>query len=372
MRRVNNVHTWVPLLLGILATYGCVGDGITALKAPALAATSLAFVNGSPTASIVAIGGTQQLSATGTTFTGAAITMDSVIYQLNTLSDSVRLRLANTGLVTALASTNRSPVRINVLGFKDGVVRGDQIVVQVTLAAPAGLVFSIKPIAPDSAKLASGTTKTINPVLMNPNTGESVSTPAVMYKIKGSDSARVDTFRGVVTYRITNTDIMTVRTPQSPSAQQPNQITALRGEGTAWIYAAINAYGTAFADSVQYTFSYPYTQTIGTGKANLAIQSMYADQTVTLAPGATVTFQNTVPTTDPLTIAYTFDNPGGATAASPASTTGGASGNVTALAGGQSSRRQFLTPGTYKWTTTAAGGPAPWPGQTQSGTIVIK
>ena len=373
MRRVNQTYPWVALLLGVAATIGCVGDGVTALTKPALPATALAFVTGSPTASIVAIGATQQLSATGSTVTAAPLTLDRPIFQFNTLADSVRMKLDTaTGLVKALASTGSTPVRINVLGIKDGVMRGDQVIIQVTPTAVSGLAFSIQPIAPDSAKLSAGTTKTINPVLQNPITGVSVPTPAVMFKMKGADSLRVDTFRGVVSYRHTLTDIMNVRVPASPTATLPNQITPLVPEGKAWIYATVVAYGTPLTDSVQYTFSYPFTQTIGTGKANLAIQSQYADVTVTLAAGATVTFQNTVATADPLTIAYTFDNPAAATATSPPSTTGGASGNVTALSGGQTSRRQFLTPGTYKWTTTAAGGPAPWPGQTQSGTIVIK
>jgi hypothetical protein len=69
-----------------------------------------------------------------------------------------------------------------------------------------------------------------------------------------------------------------------------------------------------------------------------------------------------------LTIAYTFDDP----TAAGAVELGDPSGNIPALSGGQSSMRRFSVPGTYRWVATAAGGPAPWPGQQLTGTIVVK
>jgi len=349
---------------------GCTGPSITASDAPTLPTSALATVTAFPAASIIAVGGTQQLSAAGATFAGDIVTaFDSVVFQFANLADSNRVKLSSSGQITGLAAGNN--VLINVLGFKGAAVRGDQVVVQVTPTAVSGLTFSIQPVAPDSAKLAAGTTKTIVPLVKN-SSGQSVTNPAVIYKIRGSDSTRVDTFRGNVAYRINAFDNLPVRTRTANTSLATNQIVALAGEGTAWLYATISAYGQVLSDSVQYTFTYPYTQTLTTTKTNLAVTSLYQDQIVTLAPGAVVTFANGVASTDPLTMTYTFDNPAAATAPSPASTIGGASGNVTTLTGGQSSRRQFLTPGTYHWTVTPTGGPAPWPGQVLAGTIVIK
>jgi len=359
-------------LIGITLISGCVGDPITQITAAPLTLTDVAFLNAYPAASIVAVGGTQQLSATGITYTGEPVTQfDSVVYQYNSLSDTLRFKLSPSGLVTGVGTSGTTLMRVNVIAFKGSTIRGDQIIVQVTPATITGLTMSIQPVAPDSAKLAMGTRKTIVPVVRNPSTGESVANPAVIYEVRGSDSSRVDVFRGNVTYRINPSDLMIVR-PGTSASVGTNQILALRGEGSARIYATIVAYGTALKDSVQYTFSYPYSQTISTQKLNLAVVNAFADQTVILAPGATLTFSNNVSSTDALTVTYTFDNPAAATAANPASTTGGASGDVTVLTGGQSSRRRFDTPGTYKWTAVTGGGQAPWTGQTLSGTIVIK
>ena len=378
MRNYPRVNVQIVARLAVCGTIvGCVGESITQPGIPTLPTSAISYVKGFPDASIVAIGGTQQLSATGITLAGESITaFDSVVYQYRTLSDSVRLRLSNTGLVTGLSSTGTNPVLVNVIAFKGSSIRGDQVVVQVTPTAASGLQLSVQPIPPDSARLASGTTKTIVPTLRDPTTGVSVSNPAVKYTVKGSDSARVDVFRGTVRYipDFANlNDFVVVNAPPTTNSRiNPNQIVALAGEGSAWIYATISAYGTILRDSVRYTFTYPFAQTISTVKDNLALQNIYANQMVTLAPGATVSFQNGVSSADPLTVAYSFDNPAGASAASPASVDGGSVGNVTPLTGGQTSRRRFLSPGTYRWTMTAAGGPAPWPGQTLSGTIVIK
>jgi hypothetical protein len=122
---------------------------------------------------------------------------------------------------------------------------------------------------------------------------------------------------------------------------------------------------------VLYTFTNAITQTISFSTVGNGVVSTYKDQVVTLERNATVTFSNSTYGLDGFTLAITFDNPAGATTASPPSTVGGASGNVTALSSGESSVRRFATPGTYKW-TVYADGLAPFTGQTFSGTLVIK
>lgn len=380
MRLISTSYRVMMSLLGAMAATACTGDKHTTLVAPRLDPVSVSSVLGWPPVSILAVGSTQQLSATGVAVSGEPIAaFDSAwfffpnIYQSQ--ADTSRVRLSSIGLITAVAPTT-TPVELAVVGFKGGVGLGDMVLVQVTAAAIPGLTLSIQPAAPDSAKLAAGVTKAIVPVLRNPGTGATVANPAMRYLIKPEDQGRVQPYAPIVLLRLpskaSNRDIGYFYRWSSSVSPASNQIVPLTGEGSAWIYATVNAYGTMLRDSVRYTFTYPYTKTIATVKANLAIASLYDGQTLTLAPGATVTFQNGVAAADPLQIAYTFDVPGAATAASPASMIGGSSGNVASLSGSQTSKRRFPTPGTYRWTATAAGGPAPWDGQSVSGMIVIK
>jgi hypothetical protein len=319
---------------------------------------------------------------TATTLTGGPATeFDSVKYVLDAISDSVRVNVTPAGLVTGLAPTS-IPVQIDLLAFANGTVRADKVLVNVTPTATSGLTLSLQPTASDSTKLASGSAKSIIPLLRNPTTGDTVAVPLLQYDVNPSDATRVAAYTSFIRMSTAFNGLLVERRLITPTALTQNQIMPLVGEGTAWIYGEVNAYGSLLRDSVLYTFTYPYTATVATHKSNLALLmtvnagsalSSPAAVTLTLAPGAIVTFSNSVPSTDSLTITYTFDTPAAATAppGSP-STAGGASGNVTPLAGGQSSRRQFLTPGTYHWTTDAAGGPAPWPGQTFTGTIIVQ
>ncbi len=52
----------------------------------------------------------------------------------------------------------------------------------------------------------------------------------------------------------------------------PNRIHASGGEGTAWVYAEVNAYGTLLRDSVLYTMTYPFTGTIQAGLEGLVLR----------------------------------------------------------------------------------------------------
>src|SRR6266542_66575 len=336
MTRFKSSAFLATVVLGVaLAATACVGDKITAVDFPQLPATALSLIKVQPQASIIAVGGTQQLTPVGFSYAGQPVTaFDSVWYVFKTPADSTRLSISKTGVVTGLAGGGAN-ILVDVIAFKDGAVRGDEVPVQVTATSQSGLTLSIQPVAPDSAKLAAGTVKTITPVVRNPTTGASVSNPAVRYLIKGSDSSRIDVFRGPVSFNFGNggVDVINPVNALFPSIAV-NQIVAISGTGTAWIYASITAYGQVLQDSVKYTLSYPFAKTLSTTKINLAIANFYAGQAVTLAPGATVTFQNGIASTDPLTITYTFDNPAGATAATPASTIGGSSGNVTTLTGG--------------------------------------
>ena len=333
-------------------------------------ATALYSISVSPRVAIVAVGATQQLSVSGVSLTGAPIaSLDTVKLVLANASDTARIRLSSDGLVTALAPSS-APILINVFGIKDQAARGDQAVLQVTATVVSGVTLSIQPTAPDSAKLARGSIKTIVPVVRNSATGQSVSNPVMRYFVKGSDVARVGVYAPTLTLPVVG---LPVEAGPNINAPGVNQIRALAGEGTAWIRAAMTAYGTPLQDSVLYTFSYPYSANIVTFASGLLLKSDWAVATVYFAAGATLGFFNNIAATDGTTLTYTFDNPSAVTAAVPPSTVGGSSGNVVALPpGGQSSLRRFLTAGTYKWTVTATSAIAAVNGQTLSGTIVIK
>src|SRR2546430_10635570 len=117
------------LCSAIVAVAGCSGDSVTRISAPGIPADALAFINASPPASIIAVGGTQQVTVSGGDYSGDAITtFDSVVYQLNTRADSTRVRVSSDGLLTHLA-TGSGNVLINVIAFKGRAIRGDQIAV---------------------------------------------------------------------------------------------------------------------------------------------------------------------------------------------------------------------------------------------------
>lgn len=331
---------------------------------------TLGSIEVAPLVSIIAIGGTQQISVVATrSLTGAALgSPDSVRYVLVNPADTLRVRVSPTGVVTGVAVTS-TPVQINVFAFTGDAARADQSLVQVTASAITGLTLSIQPTAPDSAKLAQGTAKTIRPVLRNPSTGQSVTNPAMRYVVKGADTKRVGVYRpSIVIPGGVELQPRVVPTPR-PTA---NQIVPWVGEGSAWIYGSVTAFGVELRDSVLYTLSYPFTFTYSVRIFNLRLASDQTNSVITLAPGATITFSNGVSATNPMTLSYTFSDPSVALAASPASTTGGASGNVAPISGAQTSRRRFSTLGSYQWTATAGGASAPWAGQTVTGTIVIK
>lgn len=333
--------------------------------------TTLAAVSASPQNTILAVGGTQQLSVAGTSLTEQPITQfDSVVYKLDDLADTLRVQLTATGLVTGLASSV-SPIRVDVYVFLNGVARGDQVLLQVTPTVIAGLTLSIQPDVTDSARLAVGTPKFITPVIQNPGTGESVDNPTLLYSVKRADAKRVQIY---IPYLTLSSGIDISTQPSYPYADV-GQIMPLVPTGSAWIYASVSAYGTMLRDSVLYTFSYPYSMVIATGESGsvpLDISNAFADQVLTLAPGATITFANYGSDNNLLTVSYTFDDPAAATEADVPSSDGGSTGNVSTLTSGLSSDRKFNTPGTYHWTASAAGWPSASNAKTLSGTIVVQ
>lgn len=370
MRIITLRRIAVPLLS---FAAGCLGETAAILPTEP-AGSAVRRVTITPSVAILAVGATQQLNVAAASLDGTPIaTLDSVRYALALPVDTLRVRLTAGGMITALAPTS-SPVRVNAIAYRNQTAAGETALLQVTATAIQGTTLSIQPVAPDSGKLSAGTMKTITPAIRNPGTGESVPNPVIRFTVRPGDARRMLVHETVIQLPGTGNRVcITCPSAQIFPTPEANQIRPLVGEGKVWIFAAVDAYGTLLQDSVEYTLSYPYALTVSSVKNNLAVESAgFANNTLTLAPGATVTFQNGAAAADPLTMTYMFDNPAAATAANPASTSGGASGNVTTLTGGQTSRRRFMTPGTYRWTMTATGGPAPWNGQTLAGAVVIK
>lgn len=373
MTGMPNARYGIASLSLCLWGMACVGGApsVPGLRAPG---TTLGAVSISPQNAILSVGGTFPIVLTGQAVTGAPITnVDSVQYVLASVADTQRVRIAANGMVTGLASSGVTPVRIRGFAFKDNVGNGDELIVQVTPTAITGATLSIQPVVPDTAKIARGAAKTIVPVVRNAATGQSVSSVNMRLTVRPVDAARMAGY--TPSLQTPGLDGVSVQFNNAISGSSLNRIAAIAGEGTAWVYAEANVYGTLLRDSVQYILLYPATGTIdmrifgGTG-----LQAMPTSTTPMhgyYQVGATITFSTSINEL-PVPISYTFDNPAGATAAVPPAPVGGTSGNVVGLLNGQSSARRFLTPGTYTWTGTVGGNIAPFSGQTATGQITFR
>ena len=367
------LNVFVMPCVMMLAT-GCVGDRATApkLRSPN---EVLGRITVSPVSTLIAVGDTQHLDVTGQSLAGTAISsFDSVRYVLLNSSDSLRVRLSNTGTVTG-RSESFGPILVNVFAYKDGVGRADQVYLMVTATRYSGLQLAF--ISSYDGTVPVGQEDYLVPVLYNPVTHDTVPDGFEVRYVPGSaDSLHAAVWypRLYVPQTIENYDPYsgTKETPY-PQVGDWHAVKALVPEGTAWVHTSINAYGTTVQDSMLYHFTYQRYAEIALGISGLTISGDYADQTVTLAPGATVSFRNRIfRLGDAVRMTYTFDNPSAAVANDPPSTNGGDSGNVVDLGRLQSSSRRFMTAGTYKWTATVRGIPSPWNEEVVSGTIVIK
>jgi hypothetical protein len=321
---------------------------------------------------VMAVGDSVTLSVAGVTVGGTPITtFDSVRYVLNSIVDTLRLRVSPTGVVTALASSGTSPVLLNVFAYKDNLGAGDQVIIQVTPTSFTGATLSIQPSASDSARVALGNGKTITPVIKNQTTGTSVAGPRIRLWTSPEDAKKLGCYRlsfPTVSAKFAITSAQ-MQLNACATTYGLNQIIGA-ATGTAWVHANVLVYGVPLRDSVLYTVTYANHIYVGVQNNNLAITCQYCNAFIT--PGGIITFQNNFRAGLGISVTYTFDNPAAATAATPASVTGGSSGNVTTLSSGQSSDRVFPTPGTYVWTETVSGATPPFTNGTYQGTVVVQ
>jgi len=370
MRNVLGVAAVGSVLLG--GALGCNQDrGVApSVDSPA---TTLGTIQASPLNAIIAVGQTVQIGVTGATLSGAPITtFDSVVYMTQSTTDSIRVQLSPSGLVTGRASSGSTPVLVNVFAFKGGLVRADQVIIQVTPTAVAGVTLSIQPTGSDSAKLARGSSKTITPVIRN-SSGTRVNGAKLRYIYHDSDAAKM----GCYTPRFPAIGDFTAKQLGVATCGRNvslNQIWALTDSGTAWVIADAMVYGAHLRDSVQYTLTNPYSLSINVVPQNLAInggQNLMG--TPKIAPGGTVHFVNGFDPSFNVTVDFIFADPSAATVADPAATYGDSVGNVIDLPGGQQeSPRRFWTAGRYSYTAVVHGGIPPFTGATVTGEIIVQ
>jgi len=360
----------VAAILAVVGFMGCFGDRGTAPSPQAPSAT-LGTVTISPINAIMAVGGTLQISATGTSLARTPIAeFDSVMYYLPSLGDTARVRISPSGVVTALASTGfQNPVLLYVIAFKGGLAKEDEVTIQVTDAVVPGVSsLSIHPAPPDSAKLAQGSYKFLVPVIENSATGASVDNPTLRLTVKPADAPKVLTWiSGAVPPTLSYDQV--IQYVGDICCGTWNLVLAKTYTGSAWIYASANVYGTDLKDSVLFNFSPRYEIAINIANVFGSFEITGNGNTAGyVAPGGTVTISNSLAVTLGLPVSVVFDDPSAALPESP----GSDSGNVVGLGAGQRTVRKFVTPGTYHWTATVGGSVPPYSGQTTAGTVIVQ
>jgi len=374
-RRMQRHTPYLGLLVPTLLTIGACGGDAGVAPAPNAPEATLGVLHVSPLNAIMAVGDTLTLHVTGQTLSGAAVTsFDSVRYVYQNPTDSLHIHVSPSGTVTAVSPTgNNSPALIEVIGFKNGLARADQAIVQVTASAIAGVTLSIQPVAPDSAVLALGDSKRIVPVIRNSGTGQRVTAPTIRYQFGTGDSAKMYCYqpRFVATATLTAKQLnLSACGGNGIVNQQFNTIRA-QAKGSVWVIAAVSVYGMMLRDSVQYRLIYQARKQIVLSTVGLDATVEYAT-TIYLAPGGTVFFINGFAPDLGISLNWTFDNPATVTAGNPPMSDGGTSGNIMSLPGYLTATRRFTTPGTYSWTATQNGGVAPFTGLNITGQIIVE
>jgi len=358
----------------LAAMTACSSDGV-APPTHSTAAT-VATLQLSPLNAVMAVGDTLSLRVTGRTLTGASITQfDSVEYIYPNLGDSLIIGVSPSGVMTAkTVSGINSPVKIQVVAFKDGLARAEQAVIQVTQAKFTGATLSIQPVPPDSAILDINDTKYITPVIQNPGTGESVDFPTVRFEYGPGDSSKVFCYQPNFVETGTLTSSQLNLTGCGGVTLLGEQLNAFEGQGPGqvWLIAAVNVYGVPLRDSVRYTITNPTTRMLSLQFYGLDLTVGDASLSSYLRPGGTVTFYNATSPKVNVVATWTFDNPAAATAADPPSNNGGETGNVVGLTSYQQATRRFMTAGTYTYTVTATGSAPPYTTKSFTGQIIVQ
>lgn len=290
----------------------------------------LGNVTVSPQATVIAAGGSQQLTLSGVTLSGGSVAaFDTVVY---TSSDSTRVKVSAAGLVTAVAGSKgvtSGAVRVVAFATLDGVTRSDTSYVSVVLNPGTAPTFSILDTAALHIKIPSLTTRPVSPIVTYQGPGGTQATlpaSAVPIKIRVTPSA---------TAQITAT----------------NQFRPVASTGSITVYAATTIFGVTLTDSMTYQLGDPIAYSIlmyNTGLnfyqgTTASPSAAFNNQTtIYLQIGGKITFQNNM-LFQPYVFSVTFtEKNGGATPA-----------DIAKLDGNFATSRQtvtFAAPGTYTYT----------------------
>lgn len=345
-----------PLIL----TGGCgASDGAVATE-PQSVTTLPSTMVVTPQALVMAIGDSTQLSVAGLAIDGVTpvTRFDTVAYTYATLSDSTKLRVAPTGMLTALAVTT-SPITVNVKVTIHGVSLTSQVYVTVTATVIPGLMLSIQPPVLPAPRVAVGGSLTISVQLKN-SAGTSVPNPAL--------------------WLTTTAPINLVTVTRSATG---GRFAPRNRSGSAWFYGTVNVYGTTLMDSVQYSFEDALNQNISitslSPQSNIlgySIDAAGATQYLVVGGLANFTYSSSLNPADTTKFTVTFDNTAGLTSTSTANFMNGTItklGQTNAVAGMNSYIPvQFNTPGTYHWTITGSGPVATFRNGLNTGTIIVE
>jgi hypothetical protein len=175
----------------------------------------------SPRATALAIGGTQQLTVRPLNPSGA--TLPGASQAVYASSDSSRVVISPTGVLTGLQTTDNGPVLITVSLQLMGITHVDSAYATVTATRQAAASLSIQP----ADTLASGVTATV-PAVIRDSSGNILSGISPYFSVAANTTVTIGAISGSVS-------------SSKPASQ--------------WIHASVTAYGVPLQDSVLYTFT---------------------------------------------------------------------------------------------------------------------
>jgi hypothetical protein len=220
--------SWIFLAPAVTLTIACGSDAPTTPHA-ADPSVVLGSVTVAPQAIVMAAGKTAQLTASATSLSGIAIdALDTVMYSS---SDSGRVRVSPTGLLTAAtgaAAVTSGPVSIIVSARKNGVTKTTTAYVAVVATEGTNPQFTIR-TPNDTAILGVGTFQSVVGTLSYTVNGSTVNVPSsgIPFVIQVTPSAY-----GVV--------------------QGTKSFQVLRAVDTIRVSTSVSVFGTMLSDSTKY------------------------------------------------------------------------------------------------------------------------
>jgi len=245
-----------------------------------------------------------------------------------TTSDSQKVKVSATGLLTAVQVTGATPVTVIAKLTVGGITNADTTQVLVVSTARTFKSLSIQPAVGDSAKVALASSKLLNVVALDSNDAPLVS-PNIIIK-----------------YRSLNPLVATVSATGSVSGVT---------KGKVKIVASTTSYGVAKSDTILYTVGNAATAQVFLFGNSFTGVSPVNPATTIVGVFATVTFTKSVAYSAVVTTDITFDS----LTSNIVNISGGGTGaNIVGLANAPvNAQRKFMVPGTYTFKEGPLGNP---------------